>query len=121
LRIVIVDDHPVVRKGLTHLINDEADLTVCGESDTAAGAALVVAAERPDVAIVDLALGADSGLELVWRSAGSRHSEGGRSDRGSRHRRVPALTRVFTPRVAGADQGEGQVVARRASEDRTNA
>ena len=34
---VIVDDHPIVRKGLTALINDQPDMTVCGESDTAAG------------------------------------------------------------------------------------
>ena len=65
LRIVIVDDHPIVRKGLTELINGEADMVVCGESDTVAGGLERIRADRPDVAIVDLSLGIDSGLRLV--------------------------------------------------------
>jgi len=65
LRIVIVDDHPIVRKGLTELINGEPDMTVCGESDTAGGGLNVIRAGHPDVAIVDLSLGRDSGLNLV--------------------------------------------------------
>ena len=65
LRIVIVDDHPIVRKGLSELINHEPDMTVCGESDTAAGGIERIRADRPDVAIVDLSLGMESGLQLV--------------------------------------------------------
>ena len=65
LRIVIVDDHPVVRRGLAEIINDQPDMTVCGESDTAAGGLERIRVDRPDVAIVDLSLGADSGLRLV--------------------------------------------------------
>ncbi len=65
LRIVIVDDHPIVRKGLTELINGEPDMTVCGESDTAIGGLERIRIDRPDVAIVDLSLGLDSGLRLV--------------------------------------------------------
>jgi DNA-binding NarL/FixJ family response regulator len=65
LRIVIVDDHPIVRKGLTELINHEPDMAVCGESDTVAGALERIRVERPDVAIVDLSLGSASGLQLV--------------------------------------------------------
>lgn len=65
LRIVIVDDHPIVRKGLVELINRESDMTVCGESDTADGGLQRIRAERPDVAVVDLSLGATSGLHLV--------------------------------------------------------
>ena len=65
LRIVIVDDHPIVRKGLTELINHEPDMTVCGESDTSAGGLDRIRADRPDVAIVDLSLGRESGLQLV--------------------------------------------------------
>ena len=65
LRIVIVEDHPIVRKGLTELINGEPDMTVCGESDTAGGGLTVIRTGRPDVAIVDLSLGKDSGLNLV--------------------------------------------------------
>ncbi len=62
---MIVDDHPIVRKGLTELINGEPDMTVCGESDTAAGGLERIRADRPDVAILDLSLGMDSGLRLV--------------------------------------------------------
>ena len=65
LRIVIVEDHPVVRRGLTELINHEPDITVCGESDTADGGLERIRADRPDIAIVDLSLGAASGLQLV--------------------------------------------------------
>jgi DNA-binding NarL/FixJ family response regulator len=65
LRIVIVDDHPIVRKGLTELITHEPGMTVCGESDTADGGLARIRADRPAVAIVDLTLGLDSGLQLV--------------------------------------------------------
>jgi DNA-binding NarL/FixJ family response regulator len=68
LRIAVVDDHPVVRKGLSHLINDEADMALCGESASAEGALAMIDAARPDVAIVDLALGGVGhldGLDLV--------------------------------------------------------
>ena len=65
LRIVIVDDHPIVRKGLTEIVRNEPDMTVCGESDTAAGGLDRIRIDRPDVAIVDLSLGMDSGLQLV--------------------------------------------------------
>lgn len=65
LRIVIVDDHPIVRKGLTELIRHNADLTVCAESDSVADGLAQIRAHRPDVAIVDLSLGSDSGLQLV--------------------------------------------------------
>jgi DNA-binding NarL/FixJ family response regulator len=65
LRIVIVDDHPIVRKGLTELINHEPGMVVCGESDTADGGLARIREDRPAIAIVDLSLGMDSGLQLV--------------------------------------------------------
>ncbi|HET6497235.1 MAG TPA: response regulator transcription factor [Thermoleophilia bacterium] len=65
LRVVIVDDHPIVRKGLSELINHEPGMTVCGEADTADGGLACIRLERPDVAVIDLTLGLDSGLELV--------------------------------------------------------
>lgn len=65
IRIVIVDDHPVVRKGLAEIINNEPDLTVCGESDTVDGGLERIRAEGPNVAIVDLSLGDSSGLQLI--------------------------------------------------------
>jgi len=65
IRIAIVDDHPIVRKGLTEVIGHEPGMTVCGESDSSAGGLDVIRRERPDVAIVDLSLGLESGLSLV--------------------------------------------------------
>lgn len=65
LRIVIVDDHPIVRKGLTELINHEPGMTVVGESDAVAEGLERIRADRPDVAIVDLSLGLASGLDLL--------------------------------------------------------
>lgn len=74
VRVLIVDDHPIVRRGLGQLIRDQADMTVAAESDSVAGALQAVAAlaEPPDVAIVDLALGAESGLTLVTALAALR-------------------------------------------------
>jgi DNA-binding NarL/FixJ family response regulator len=72
VRIVIVDDHPIVRRGLTELINHEPGMTVCGESDTAAGGLELIRASHPDVAIVDLSLGLDSGLDLLKTLNASR-------------------------------------------------
>jgi len=64
-RVLVVDDHPVVRRGLAQLINDETDLEVCAEADSLQGALERVSATQPDVAVIDLSLGDDSGLELI--------------------------------------------------------
>jgi DNA-binding NarL/FixJ family response regulator len=64
-RVLIVDDHPIVRQGLAQLVNDEPDLTVCAESDTLKGALQKIAETKPDIAVVDLSLGRESGLELI--------------------------------------------------------
>jgi len=63
--ILIVDDHPVLRRGLAALIESEADLTVCGEAATRAAALKLIRKTRPDLVIVDLLLGGDDGLDLV--------------------------------------------------------
>ncbi|MEJ7795915.1 MAG: response regulator transcription factor [Nocardioides sp.] len=57
IRVVLVDDHPVVRAGLRALIDGQDDLAVVGEADDLAGAERVVTAERPDVVLMDLSLG----------------------------------------------------------------
>src|SRR6476619_2508377 len=54
--VMIVDDHPVVRQGLTMVINAEADLVVCGEAADAKEAMAVAGAAHPDVAVIDLSL-----------------------------------------------------------------
>ena len=64
-RIFIVDDHPLVREGLTNLINGQSDLIVCGEAEDSAGAIAGIAKARPDVALIDISLKNESGLELV--------------------------------------------------------
>lgn len=64
-RVLIVDDHPLVREWLANLINQQPDLAVCGEATTAAEAMQGVARLRPQVAIVDISLRDSSGIELV--------------------------------------------------------
>src|SRR5438270_10848695 len=65
-RIVIVDDHPLFRKGLEQLINSTDDaFNVCGEASDAAEGMSVIRELKPDLAIVDLSLPGASGIELV--------------------------------------------------------
>ncbi len=64
-RIMVVDDHPIVRQGLALLINREPDLVVCGEAEEAMGARHVLASARPDVLIVDISLNGPDGLDLL--------------------------------------------------------
>src|ERR1700732_3940026 len=64
-RILVVDDHPIVRQGLALLINREPDLVVCGEAEEAMGAMHVMASARPDVLIVDISLNGPDGLDLL--------------------------------------------------------
>jgi DNA-binding NarL/FixJ family response regulator len=64
--ILIVDDHPLMRRGLKALITDEPDLLVSGEASDSQGALAAIARRAPDLAIVDLALeGGADGLDLV--------------------------------------------------------
>jgi DNA-binding NarL/FixJ family response regulator len=64
-RILVVDDHPIVRQGLALLINQEADMLVCGEAEEAMGAMHVLASAKPDVLIVDISLNGPDGLDLL--------------------------------------------------------
>jgi len=64
-KIVLVDDHPLVREWLTNLIHQQPDLVVCGEAETASIALTVIAATEPEVAIVDISLKDSSGIELI--------------------------------------------------------
>jgi len=64
-KILIVDDHPLVREWLVNLIDQTPDLAVCGEAPDAASALSTVAATEPDLAIVDLSLGGGSGIDLI--------------------------------------------------------
>jgi len=64
-KIVIVDDHPIVRQGLAELINHEDDLVVCGQAEEAPEAMGVIKAVKPDMVIVDILLKETSGMELI--------------------------------------------------------
>ncbi len=66
-QILIVDDHPIVRRGLADLVNDEPDLEVCGQAANAQEALDCVQQVRPDVIICDLTLNGMGGLELIKR------------------------------------------------------
>ena len=64
-RILLVDDHAVVRFGIGQLIGREADLVVCGEEEDAAKALSAIARLKPDLVIADISLKDSSGLELM--------------------------------------------------------
>jgi DNA-binding NarL/FixJ family response regulator len=64
-RVLIVDDHPIVRQGLAQLINQEKDLEVCGQAEEAHEAMQAIHQLQPDLVIVDIALKDTSGMELI--------------------------------------------------------
>jgi len=64
-RLFIVDDHPIVRKGLAQLINQEPDMIVYGEADDAQSAMEFLKKSQPDLAIVDISLKGIDGIELI--------------------------------------------------------
>jgi DNA-binding NarL/FixJ family response regulator len=64
-KILIVEDHPVFCEGLAQLINQEPDLTVCGQAENGAQALKAVATTTPDLVLVDISLPGKSGLELI--------------------------------------------------------
>src|SRR6202166_77439 len=64
-RVLIVDDHPIVRQGLRRVMENEEDLTVCGEAETARDARAAIKELNPDVMIADISLKQGDGIELV--------------------------------------------------------
>ena len=64
-RILIVDDHPLLREGIARLLNDQPDLMVCGEAEDRAAALEAADTGQPDLAVVDISLKDQSGLELI--------------------------------------------------------
>jgi DNA-binding NarL/FixJ family response regulator len=74
VRVLIVDDHPVFRAALRPLIDDEADLSVCGEAGTASEALDAVAATHPDLVLIDVSLPDMNGIDLA-RALRARHPD----------------------------------------------
>jgi len=64
-RVLLVDDHPIVRQGLALLIDREADLSVCGEADGAHSAFHAIETLRPDIVVLDISLNGPDGLEVL--------------------------------------------------------
>jgi DNA-binding NarL/FixJ family response regulator len=93
-RILIIDDHPIVRHSFKQLIDGTERMTVCGEASDPAGAIRLVAQTSPDVVVVDLSLGAHSGFQLIedlqkrWKELPilvlSMHEEAGYAERALR-------------------------------------
>lgn len=73
VRILIVDDHPVVREGLAMRIATQPDLEICGEAEDLPGAVALLETCRPDVAIIDISLKDGNGIDLIRRIR-ARHS-----------------------------------------------
>src|SRR5438552_17423970 len=72
-RILLVDDHAVVRYGIAQMINREPDLVVCGEEEDASKALTAIETLKPNLVIADISLKDSSGLELM-RNIKAQHS-----------------------------------------------
>ena len=74
-KVLLVDDHPIVRQGIRRLIEKEPGLSVCGEAEDAQEALEVIERERPDIIVLDLSLKSSSGFDLIldvkqrWKNA----------------------------------------------------
>jgi DNA-binding NarL/FixJ family response regulator len=70
--ILLVDDHAVVRFGISQLINRQTDMMICGEEEDASKALNAIAVLKPDLVIADISLKDSSGLELM-RNVQAQH------------------------------------------------
>lgn len=64
-RVLLVDDHPVVREGLAESINRESDLSVCAQAEDHQGALKAIETHHPELVVIDLMLKDSSGMELI--------------------------------------------------------
>lgn len=90
-RVLLVDDHPIVCEGLAQRINGEPDLIVCGQARDSHTALEALEQLRPDIAVVDIALGETSGIELI-------------KDIKVRHPKVPTLVLSMHDEVLYAER-----------------
>lgn len=106
-RVLVVDDHPLVRFALTQLLNSTPDLECCGEADGMATARAAVKKQAPDFVLLDLSLGDGDGFELIaeWKRALpvmkvvviSRHDEAVYAERSLRVGADGFITKDETP------------------------
>jgi DNA-binding NarL/FixJ family response regulator len=66
-KVLIVDDHPVVRDGLAAQLVTESDLELCGQAEDVAGALAQIESAQPDVVIIDISLKLGNGIDLIKR------------------------------------------------------
>ena len=64
-KILVADDHPMTRDGVTHLLNKQTDLTVCGEAGNPSQALLEIEKSRPDLLLTDMTMPGRSGIEFI--------------------------------------------------------
>src|SRR5580765_6641880 len=64
-KVLLVDDHPILRAGLRRLIDAEADMLVCGEAEEGPKAFELVGTLQPDIAVIDISLKGSNGIELI--------------------------------------------------------
>ena len=64
-KILVVDDHPMVREGLVRLVENEQDLMICGQADDAPEALKAISETRPDIVVTDILLKSSNGIELM--------------------------------------------------------
>src|SRR6516225_11746384 len=64
-RVLLIDDHPIVRQGLALLVDREPDLCVCGEAEGAHTAFHAIATLRPDIVVLDISLAGPDGLDVL--------------------------------------------------------
>jgi DNA-binding NarL/FixJ family response regulator len=65
IRVLVIDDHPIIRQGLSQLINQEADLMVCGAAEEAHSGMSALESLKPDLVILDISLEGPDGIELL--------------------------------------------------------
>jgi DNA-binding NarL/FixJ family response regulator len=64
-KILVVDDHPMIRKGIVSLIDDQEDLVICGQAEDAPEALKAISETKPDIVVLDISLKSSSGIELM--------------------------------------------------------
>lgn len=72
VKVFLVDDHPIVRQGITQLINQERDLMVCGDAEVACTALEAIKSKKPDIMVIDISLKGMNGIDLI-KNIRTRH------------------------------------------------